>query len=64
MLTEDVKMRFYNMIERLSDKGLQLSTKYETKMKFIRAHIVVASNQEPDETLIPKRCFIIKADLN
>lgn len=47
--------KFTSQLENLSDGGLKASTKYETKMKLVSAHIVVTCNRPPPHEKLPKR---------
>jgi len=45
----------YASLEELSNIGFKLSTKYTPLRKFVKAHIVVTSNHEPNEERLPQR---------
>lgn len=46
-----------NVLEKLSNTSIKLSTKYESVQKFVCAHIVVTSNYAPPVDRIPHRFF-------
>lgn len=54
---------YMNVLERLSDGGIQASNKYESKQKKVKAHIVVTANIPPPHDLLPKRFVEVKASL-
>nr|WAE42571.1 MAG: replication associated protein [Cressdnaviricota sp.] len=62
-LTRSVRLEneLYRALEKLSDNGYVLSTKYESKNKKITAHIVVTSNEQPPVHILPERIVSIKA---
>lgn len=49
----------YHILEKLSNHTFHLSTKYEPRKKYIKAHVVVTSNHPPDEEKLPMRFLII-----
>lgn len=49
-------------LERLSDGGLMASTKYESAMKYVSAHIVVTANISPPYEKLPLRIVEICLD--
>jgi len=53
----------YHALELLSNQTTHLSTKYQSCMKYVSAHLVVTANCPPDETKIPDRCAILYATL-
>lgn len=55
--------KLYKKLEKLSDNGPILSTKYMSTQKFIKAHIVVTSNEAPPFNNVPNRIVEIKATL-
>lgn len=52
----------YHALEKLSNGGFHLSTKYVPCRKLVSAHIVVCANIPPDETILPDRCVILYAN--
>lgn len=52
----------YLAIEKLSNGGFHLSTKYVPCRKLIQCHIVVTCNAAPDESRLPERCKVIQAE--
>lgn len=61
---EDVLTTSYiKMLERLSDGGYTQSTKFNGTRKFIDAHVVVTSNQEPPFDRLPKRILEFNVDI-
>lgn len=53
----------YDALEELSNHGFKYSTKFQSKKKFIRAHIVVTSNHPPDEVKLPDRFKVFCIDV-
>lgn len=51
----------YHALEKLSNGGFHMSTKYVSVRKFVFCHIVVTANIPPDETCLPSRCSILHA---
>lgn len=52
----------YKMLEAFSNHMFHLSTKYEPRKKYVKAHILVTSNHAPDESRLPNRFHIINVD--
>lgn len=52
-----------SQLERLSDGGLLMSSKYESRQKLVRAHIVVTTNRPPPHDKLPRRLVEIYAQL-
>lgn len=51
----------YHAIEKFSNGGFHLSSKYVSVRKHVSCHVVVTANFEPNEQKLPGRCRIIKA---
>lgn len=51
----------YYALEKLSNQSSHLSSKYQSVMKVVIAHVVVTANVPPDENQLPGRFTIIKA---
>lgn len=49
-----------HVLEKVSNVGMQLSTKYHVVRKYVKAHIVVTSNDPPPFDALPKRIVEIK----
>ncbi len=62
-ITRDNSSQYKNVLEKLSNGGMMLSTKYESCTKIVKAHIVVCSNEEPPHHLLPNRIHEIKATI-
>lgn len=62
-LTRGVRLdsELFRILEKLSDNGSVLSTKYESVKKRISAHVVVTSNEPPPYHILPERIVEIKA---
>lgn len=54
---QDIHQTMITILEKVSDGGGHLSTKYNSKMKILKAVIIVFANIPPPEDLIPKRCI-------
>jgi len=52
----------YDSLEELSNHGFKFSTKFQSKKKYIGAHIVVTSNHAPDENRLPNRFLTFNVD--
>lgn len=52
----------YHAIEKLSNGGYHLSTKYVTVRKLVNCHVVVTANIAPDESKLPDRCITLYAN--
>lgn len=52
----------YDALEELSNHGYKFSTKFQSKKKFIKAHVVVTSNHPPDESRLPQRFLVFNVD--
>ena len=50
-----------HVLEKVSNIGYQLSTKYHPVRKYVKAHIVVSSNDPPPHDALPKRLVEIVA---
>ncbi|AGA18393.1 hypothetical protein [uncultured marine virus] len=59
---EEMQATTFKVLETLSDGGPMLSTKYQSIMKNVKAHIVVTSNQPPPYENLPERIIELKAD--
>lgn len=51
----------YHAIEKFSNGGFHLSTKYVSVKKFVNAHVVVTANFQCNEQRLPGRCRFIQA---
>lgn len=54
--------RYWSTLERFSDGGAMLSTKYEAVTKYVWAHIVVTANIPPPYERLPYRFIEIRLD--
>lgn len=60
--SRSMEAEFYSTLEEVSDIGWKLSTKgWPVIKKFVKAHIIVTCNQEPDEEQIPDRVVLVDA---
>lgn len=58
---DDTKL---HVLEKLSDGGMQQSTKYEGSKKYLNSHIVVTSNHPPPFNQLPERIHAINVSRN
>ena len=52
----------YSTLEKLSNHSYLMSTKYDSRKKYVKSHIVVTSNHPPDEEKLPDRFLIYNVD--
>ena len=52
----------YTVLESLSDGGVQFCSKYASMQKYVSAHIIVTTNQDPTKCkeMLPERVFAIE----
>lgn len=54
----------YKALEKFSNGGYHISSKYVSCRKLVDAHVVVTANFPPDESQLPSRCYLIKAQVD
>lgn len=59
--SEKATDEFYSDLEKWSNGGFQISTKYVPARKLVSCHVVVTANCPPDTTRLPDRFFTIPA---
>lgn len=61
--THGDKMEGYlALLERMSDHGAQLSTKYASTMKYVASHVLVTANIPPPYHALPQRIVEVRLD--